>query len=79
MQAKSYYLQRKRVKIIPKDTGNKMRNLSIPTTKDRVVEGALKLILEPIFKANFQPESYRYCSKRTAAEAIETVIISAIK
>ncbi|SPR05812.1 hypothetical protein [Orientia tsutsugamushi] len=58
LQTKTYYLERKRVKVIPKDTGNKMRKLSIPTIKDRVVEGTPKLILEPIFKADFYPGSY---------------------
>ncbi|SPR13523.1 hypothetical protein [Orientia tsutsugamushi] len=48
LQTKTYYPERKRVKVITKDTENKMRKLSIPTIKDRVVEGALKLILEPI-------------------------------
>src|SRR5215468_2168615 len=39
---------------IPKDGGNKVRVLSIPAIRDRVVQGALKLILEPIFEADFQ-------------------------
>jgi RNA-directed DNA polymerase len=78
LKAKTYYPERKRVKAIPKN-GNKMRILSIPTIKDRVVEGAIKLILEPIFEADFQPGSYGYRPKRTAAEAIERVTIAAIK
>jgi RNA-directed DNA polymerase len=40
---------------IPKDGGSKVRILSIPAIRDRVVQGALKLILEPIFEADFQP------------------------
>lgn len=79
LQARTYYPDRKRVKAIPKDNGNKMRKLSIPTIKDRVVEGALKLILEPIFEADFQPGSYGYRPKRTAAAAIEIVTVAAIK
>ena len=43
-----------------------MRQLSIPTIRDRVVQGAVKLILEPIFEADFQPGSYGYRPKRTA-------------
>lgn len=43
-----------------------------------MVEGTLKLILEPIFEADFQPGSYGYRPKWTAAEAIETVTIAAI-
>jgi RNA-directed DNA polymerase len=42
---------------IPKD-GGKVRVLSIPAIRDRVVQGALKLILEPVFEADFQPGSY---------------------
>ena len=57
---------------IPKD-GGKVRVLSIPAIRDRVVQGALKLILEPIFEADFQPGSYGYRPKRTAHEAISQV------
>jgi RNA-directed DNA polymerase len=57
---------------IPKD-GGKVRVLSIPAIRDRVVQGALKLILEPIFEADFQPGSYGYRPKRTAHAAISRV------
>src|SRR6266568_1458179 len=53
---------------IPKD-GGKVRVLSIPAIRDRVVQGALKLILEPVFEADFQPGSFGYTpklKKRTA-------------
>ena len=46
-----------RKKEIPKDGGTKVRVLSIPSIRDRVVQGALKLILEPIFEADFQSGS----------------------
>jgi len=62
-----------RKKEIPKDGGTKVRVLSIPSIRDRVVQGALKLILEPIFEAEFQPGSYGYRPKRTAHEAINRV------
>jgi RNA-directed DNA polymerase len=62
-----------RKKEIPKDGGTKVRILSIPSIRDRVVQGALKLILEPIFEADFQPGSYGYRPKRTAHEAINRV------
>jgi RNA-directed DNA polymerase len=62
-----------RKKEIPKDGGNKVRVLSIPAIRDRVVQGALKLILEPIFEADFQPGSYGYRPKRTAHEAVHRV------
>ena len=50
---------------IPKD-GGKVRVLLIPAVRDRVVQGALKLILEPIFEADFQPGSFGYRPKRSA-------------
>jgi RNA-directed DNA polymerase len=59
-----------RKKEIPKDGGTKVRVLSIPAIRDRVVQGALKLILEPIFEADFQPGSYGYRPRRTAREAV---------
>ena len=52
-----YRPQRPRKVGIPKE-GGKIRQLSIPSIRDRVVQGALKLILEPIFEADFQPGSY---------------------
>ena len=57
---------------IPKD-GGKVRILSIPAIRDRVVQGALKLILEPIFEADFQPGSCGYRPNRTADEAVARV------
>jgi RNA-directed DNA polymerase len=58
---------------IPKEDGKKVRLLSIPTIRDRVVQGALKLILEPIFEADFQPGSYGYRPKRSAHQAVSRV------
>jgi RNA-directed DNA polymerase len=59
---------------IPKRSGSKgFRMLSIPTIRDRVVQGALKLILEPIFEADFQSGSYGYRSQRSAHEAVARV------
>src|SRR6516165_4279664 len=57
---------------IPKE-GGKTRQLSIPCIRDRVVQGALKLILEPIFEADFQPGSYGYRPKKSAHAAIQRV------
>jgi len=57
---------------IPKD-GGKVRVLSIPAIRDRVVQGALKLILEPVFEADFQPGSFGYRPKQTAHEAVARV------
>src|SRR6202521_2892840 len=57
---------------IPKN-GGKVRVLSIPAIRDRVVQGALKLILEPIFQDDFQPGSYGYRPKRTGHQAVNRV------
>jgi RNA-directed DNA polymerase len=57
---------------IPKD-GGKVRVLSIPAIRDRVVQGALKLIVEPVFEADFQSGSFGYRPKRTAHDAIKRV------
>jgi RNA-directed DNA polymerase len=69
----TYRPMRARKKEIPKDGGKKVRVLSIPAIRDRVVQGALKLILEPIFEADFQSGSYGYRPKRTAHEAVNRV------
>src|SRR5712664_2677552 len=64
-------LRNRRVEI-PKGEG-KVRVLGIPPIRDRVVQGALKHILEPIFEADFHDGSYGYRPKRTAHEAIDRV------
>jgi RNA-directed DNA polymerase len=69
---RTYVPMRARKTEIPKD-GGKVRVLSIPAIRDRVVQGALKLILEPIFEADFQPGSYGYRPKRSAHEAVNRV------
>ncbi len=69
----SYLPMRLRRVEIPKPGGKGVRVLSIPTIRDRVVQGALKLILEPIFEAEFQSGSYGYRPKRSAHEAVERV------
>ena len=68
----TYRPMRARKKEIPKE-GGKVRLLSIPAIRDRVVQGALKLILEPIFEADFQSGSYGYRPKRTAHQAVNRV------
>jgi RNA-directed DNA polymerase len=69
---RSYRPQRPRKVGIPK-AGGKVRQLSIPSIRDRVVQGALKLILEPIFEADFQPGSYGYRPKQSAHAALRRV------
>src|SRR5947208_1056035 len=68
----TYRPLRSRKQAIPKD-GGKVRVLSIPAIRDRVVQGALKLILEPIFEADFQDGSFGYRPKQTAHEAVHRV------
>ncbi|MGF6875742.1 group II intron reverse transcriptase/maturase [Paraburkholderia sp. MM5477-R1] len=75
---RAYVPLRSRRQEIPKD-GGKVRVLSIPAIRDRVVQGALKLILEPIFEADFQPESYGYRPKRTAHEAVHRVATAIVQ
>jgi len=58
---------------IPKADGKGVRILKIPTIRDRIVGGAVKLILEPVFEADFQEGSYGYRPKRKAAKAIVKV------
>ena len=72
LASRTYRPMPARKKEIPKD-GGKVRLLSIPSIRDRVVQGALKLILEPIFEADFQPGSFGYRPKRTAHEAVHRV------
>ncbi len=58
---------------IPKDGGTKVRVLSIPAIRDRVIQGVLKLILEPIFEADFQAGSFGYRLRRSPHDAIQRV------
>jgi RNA-directed DNA polymerase len=68
-----------RKKAIPKKGSTKVRILSIPSIRDRVVQGALKLVLEPIFEADFQSGSYGYRPKRTAHAAVQRVAEAIVK
>ena len=61
-----------RERLIPK-RGGKVRRLGIATVTDRVVQAALKLVLEPIFEADFQPCSYGFRPERRAQDAIAEV------
>lgn len=74
----TYWPMRNRRVEIPKGDG-RVRALGIPSIRDRVVQGALKLILEPIFDADFQEGSYGYRPKRTAHQAVQRVAESVIQ
>jgi len=61
-----------RERMIPK-AGGKLRRLGIPTVRDRVVQAALKLVLEPIFEVDFKPCSYGFRPRRRAQDAIAEI------
>jgi RNA-directed DNA polymerase len=61
-----------RERLIPKK-GGKLRGLGIPTARDRIVQAALKLVLEPILEADFQPSSYGFRPGRRAQDAIAEI------
>ena len=62
-----------RERMIPKPGGKKKRRLGIATVTDRVVQASLKLVLEPIFEADFLPCSYGFRPKRRAHDAVAEV------
>src|SRR3954454_20575143 len=78
LAAHTYRPMRNRRQEIPKD-GGKVRVLGIPCIRDRVVQGALKLTLEPISEADFQPGSFGYRPGRTAHEAVQRVAEAIVK
>ena len=62
-----------RERMIPKPGTSKRRRLGIPTARDRTVQAALKLVLEPIFEADFKPCSYGFRPRRRAHDAIAEI------
>ena len=62
-----------RERMISKPGSSKRRRLGIPTARDRTVQAALKLVLEPIFEADFQPCSYGFRPRRRAQDAIAEI------
>jgi RNA-directed DNA polymerase len=72
LKSRRFVPGRVREKAIPKASG-KVRRLGIPTATDRVVQASLKLVLEPIFEADFKPCSYGFRPRRRAQDAIAEI------
>jgi RNA-directed DNA polymerase len=67
----------RRVQIPKPGQPGKTRPLGIPTVRDRIVMAAAKLVLEPIFEADFLPVSYGFRPKRSALQAVEVIRVEA--
>jgi len=59
---------------IPKPGREERRPLSVPTVRDRVVQAALKTVIEPIFEAGFQPGSFGFRPRRSAHDALQLIL-----
>ncbi|WP_312637928.1 reverse transcriptase domain-containing protein [Streptomyces sp. RLA2-12] len=74
LRARAWRPMPARERMIPKPGGSgKVRKLGIPRVEDRLVQAALKLVLEPIFEADFEPVSYGFRPARRAQDAIAEI------
>lgn len=72
LKSRRFRPDRMRERMIPK-RGGKLRRLGIPTARDRVAQASVKLVLEPVFEADFKPCSYGFRPRRRAQDAIAEI------
>ena len=70
----SYRVKPSRRVWIPKPGRSERRPLSIPSVRDRIVQASLKLVVEPVFEADFLPSSFGFRPKRTTHDALQVLI-----